>query len=97
MKQHTHVKLAKVGQMNPGPLGERHWLLGHLTRDIKVGEPIRAERYLRAPFPGENHPVLFPGDFLSSPVESIDGTLVKTANSVWSVEVLEPLPITHQP
>lgn len=94
----THVRLTKHAVINEDTLYQpEYWLCGTLASPLELGDPIRVNRYLRAARDGETVPQRIPGQFTSSPIESFSGNLITTTNSQWKLEVLEPLPATHQP
>ncbi len=82
------VTVTKLSSMNPGDLPDGYWAKGVLVSDITVGRPIHVARTERSrKTPSEPPRVETAGEFTSSPVESISGDRVKTANSVWHVRV----------
>ncbi len=68
-----------------------YWSEGVLLNPIKIGSGIRLLRSRRSR-KDEEDPATVPeavetyGIFISSQVMSVDGDLIKTANSVWKIE-----------
>ncbi len=90
------VMVSKIAEYNANPhgLGPSYWLKGKVMADFVVGEPMliaRTSRMKREEDP-EDAPLEIEvgGAFRSSPIVAIDGRVIKTINSLYSISIIEP-------
>jgi hypothetical protein len=90
------VKITKQTQLPERPIGkgkyfdgiaditEGYTVIGELIDSVEVGKPVCLLRF-------ERNGVKAFGAFNTSVVQSIDGNLIKTENSIYKLEELEEL------